>query len=319
MTHAPLLLLAAAALLLSAAGCRPAPTGTPPARRAAFPVFSAENGTNALARAAALLDAAPSRDAGSPGAMAAAGWIAGQLREMGIRCAIDVFRDAAPGGETTFRNVVAEIPSPTTNLPPVLLLSHFDTKSGIPGFTGANDGASSTALLLEIASVAAAGGDLGFPLQLAFLDGEECRVEYGPQDGLHGSRRLAALARKSGVDYRAVVVLDMVGDRDLDAMIPANGDPGLARLLLAAANECGLGEYVRPGEFAILDDHQPFLDAGYPAIDLIDFHYGSQPGLNDYWHTDEDTLDKLSATSFEIVGRVVFAFLRLLGERPGGR
>ena len=291
-----------------AAGCKPDAPAQRGAPRAAPPAFTLREGSNALARAAALLEAAPSRDAGSDGAAKAAEWIASQLAGMGVRHATDTFRDEAPGGETVFRDILAEIPSSRPGAPVVLLLSHYDTKSGIPGFVGANDGASSTALLLEIASLAAET-DFGVTLQFAFLDGEECRVEYGPRDGLHGSRHLAARARRLGMRYRAVVLLDMVGDRDLDVTLPSNGDAELTRRILAAARSCGLEDAFRRGG-GVLDDHQPFLDAGYPAIDLIDFHFGSRPGLNDYWHTAGDTLDKLSAESLEKVGRVLFAFLR---------
>lgn len=268
------------------------------------------DGGQALALAEEFIRVAPSRDAGSDGAFAAAEWIAGQLRASGLDARIDSFEDIAPGGDTVFRNVIAEIPPPSPDAGWIVLLSHFDTKSGIPGFTGANDGASSTALLLCLASrIAGAGGDGRHGFVFAFLDGEECRVRYGKNDGLHGSRRLAAQLKEEARAVRAVVLLDMIGDRDLLVTIPRNGDRALTLKMLAAAESCGLRDFFKAGDGGVLDDHQPFLDAGFPAIDLIDFKYGSVPGANDYWHTSQDTIDKLSPESLETVGRVVVAFL----------
>jgi Zn-dependent M28 family amino/carboxypeptidase len=166
-------------------------------------------------------------------------------------------------------------------------------------------------LLLALADWYRSAPPLKSALWLAFLDGEECRRDYGPHDGLHGSRRLARDIVDRGVAERvqAVVVLDMIGDRNLKVMLPRNGTPSLmAAVLKAAATEqCRPVFTLHPG--SVLDDHQPFLDAGMPAVDLIDFEYGSAPGRNDYWHTAGDTLDKLSADSLHLVGRVVIRLL----------
>jgi Zn-dependent M28 family amino/carboxypeptidase len=97
----------------------------------------------------------------------------------------------------------------------------------------------------------------------------------------------------------------MAGDRDLTLMLYENGTPELKAAVLQAASEEGIRHKVALARSSILDDHQPFLDAGIPAVDLIDFQYGSRPGLNDYWHTPADTLDKLSAESLTRVARIV--------------
>jgi glutaminyl-peptide cyclotransferase len=277
---------------------------------AATPLFASADGTAALARAAALVALGP-RDAGTPGAAAAATWIAEQLSSAGIEARIDRFEESAAGTAATFRNVVAERPGPSGEW--LVLLSHFDTKGGLAaGFAGANDGASSTGLLIEIARRLAASGPWRHGWVAGFLDGEECRVRYGPRDGLHGSRRLAGQFKREGRRVRAVVVLDMVGDRDLQITVPRNGTPALAMALLDAAGTCGHRERFGLYGGEILDDHQPFLDAGFPAIDVIDFDYGSAPGRNDYWHTPADTLDKLSADSLRIVGQTTLELVRRL-------
>ena len=190
----------------------------------------------------------------------------------------------------------------------IILLSHFDTKSGISDtFAGANDSGSSTGLLLEMARVLKQGPVPPVDLVLAFLDGEECRVAYGPHDGLHGSRYLARTLVQNRCDrrVRAVILADMVGDRDLDVGIPRNSSPALVSLVFAAAHEEQARSMFSLSSGSVLDDHVPFLDAGMPAIDLIDFTYGSSGGGNDYWHTDADTLDKISADSLAVVGRVI--------------
>jgi Zn-dependent M28 family amino/carboxypeptidase len=199
----------------------------------------------------------------------------------------------------------------------VVLVAHFDTKSGIPGFVGANDSGSGVGLLLELARVLAASPPGPVEVRFAVLDGEESQVAYGANDGLHGSRRLAARARNEGwaPRVRAVVVFDMVGDRDLTVEIPRNSTPRLVAAVFDAARAAGVRDRFRWGRTETLDDHVPFIEAGMPAVDVIDFSYGSAPGLNDYWHTPQDTLDKISPASLEIVGRSAIEFLR---KAPSG-
>jgi glutaminyl-peptide cyclotransferase len=308
-------LLAAAFL----AGCRPAaPAGaaadtTAPA---AWPAFTAADGTNALRRVEALCALGP-RDAGTPGAARAAAWIAAQLAAAGLAPRVDLFTNDTPSGPLAYRNVLTEWPPSHAATSGgggwIVLLSHYDTKPGIAtNFTGANDGGSSTGLLLELAAKLRAAGPLPARVLCAWLDGEECRAAYGPRDGLHGSRRLAAQLAAERRRVRAVILLDMVGDRDLTVTIPANVTPALALLALDAAQAAGVRGKFGLLDGGLLDDHQPFLDAGFPAVNLVDFRYGSGPGLNDFWHTPQDTPDRLSARSLEAVGRVVLEMLRRL-------
>jgi Zn-dependent M28 family amino/carboxypeptidase len=265
-------------------------------------------GSNALSEVARFLALGP-RDGGTAASGKAAQYLATRLAGFGIAAEIDAFPDETPDGTSVFHNVIGRLPGTSTGI--VVVAAHFDTKAGIPGFQGANDSGSGVGLLLALADWYRSAPPLKSALWLAFLDGEECRRDYGPHDGLHGSRRLARDIVDRGVAERvqAVVVLDMIGDRNLKVMLPRNGTPSLmAAVLKAAATEqCRPVFTLHPG--SVLDDHQPFLDAGMPAVDLIDFEYGSAPGRNDYWHTAGDTLDKLSADSLHLVGRVVIRLL----------
>ena len=291
-------------LLLS--GCRPAPpTGLAP---------DLVQGEAALAEVRALVAIGP-RAAGTPGARQAAEHLLGRLRALGIAASLESFTVAGPAGPLALNNVMGIIPGQTPAGAArawVVLGSHYDTKAGVSDtFEGANDSGSSCGLLLELARLIKASAPLPFNTLLAFFDGEECQNQYGPQDGLHGSRRLAAALQRDGRarQVRAVIILDMVGDRDLSITLPRNGTPQLTAAVLRAAQAVGARDKFSLYRATLLDDHQPFLEAGMPAVVIIDFEYGSRPGLNDYWHTPADTLAKLSAESLGIVGRVVAQLL----------
>ena len=270
-------------------------------------VIPAELGANALERVRSLCELGV-RDALTPGAEVAAKWLAAELSTIGLKPGTDTFDDPAPDGSTRlFHNVMATVPG--TGKGHVLLLSHYDTKSGISDhFVGANDGGSSTGLLLELAAYFARNPAVP-SVTFAFLDGEECRRAYSETDGLHGSRRLARKLRESKQRIDAIILLDMVGDRDLRLTLPRNGTAHLKTALLDAAAAQGLRAKVGLLSYDMVDDHVPFLDAGFPAIDLIDFEYGSAPGLRDYWHTDADTIDKLSSESLQVTGAIVIQLI----------
>lgn len=259
------------------------------------------------------------RDAGTPGAERAAQYIVDELRRIGVKAEIDMFEEATPGGRKIFRNVIGRIGEGGRRT--IVLGSHYDTKSGIgPKFQGANDSGSSTGLLLALASFFAAKPIPGTNLVLAFFDGEECSVSYGAHDGFHGSRRLARTLVEGGISktVAGVIVLDMVGDRDLNISIPQNSTPALCVAAFDAASCEAARAKFSLSRYDVLDDHVAFIDAGMPAVDLIDFAYGTGPGLNDYWHTEEDTIDKLSAESLETVGRVTIRMVNALVENRKG-
>jgi len=270
------------------------------------------DGGRAMAEVEALVAIVP-RDAGSAGGRRAAVHLQNRLNEMGIKALIDTFSDETPRGKKPFNNVLARLPGKTDRL--IILGSHFDTKSGIaPDFQGANDSGSSTGVLLELARVLKARGPYETEFLFTFFDGEECMVEYGPKDGLHGSRRLAQQIYEAGGAplVEAVIVLDMIGDKNLNVTVPRNSTTRLVKELFFAAHEQNVRNKFSLGPGSILDDHVPFLIAGMPALLVIDFEFGSAPGLNDYWHTTEDTLDKLSVESLQTIGDVVLRMVENL-------
>jgi len=234
------------------------------------------------------------RDSGTPGAEKAANYLKERLQAIGVEAEIQSFEE---------------------------LGSHYDTKVGIEPFEGANDSGSSTGLLLELAKQLLATAPHPVEIRFAFFDGEECREHYTPNDGFHGSEYLAETMVADGSLERiqAMILMDMVGDKDLTMTVPRNGDSDLGALLFASARTEGVRKYFRLFPFTVGDDHEAFLKRGVPAIDLIDFHFGSAPGLNDYWHTPEDSMDKLSADSLEIIGRVVLRMVDELGRRGTGK
>ncbi|MEI6807537.1 MAG: M28 family metallopeptidase [bacterium] len=276
------------------------------------------NGLAVIEQVRRFLEVGP-RDAGTPGAGRAAGYLLGELQRLGIRAEIDEFKEVTPAGRKVFRNVIGRIGRSGGKI--IVLGSHYDTKSGIGAkFQGANDSGSSTGLLLELAAVLKTVPPQETEIMFAFFDGEECNVSYSRNDGLHGSRRLAQMLVESGAsgNVAGVIVLDMVGDRDLTICIPHNSTPGLCSAVFAAAHEEGVRSKFSQSRSEVLDDHVPFFNAGMPALDIIDFSYGSAPELNDYWHTEADTIDKLSAKSLEEVGRVTIRLLNNLLENKKG-
>ncbi len=305
--------LAGAIAVLSLAACGPARPPTAPWDLDP----AAVSGARALEECAALVRIGP-RDAGTPGAQRAAEHIAAQLRARGYAPDIEAFHEAAPGGDTTFRNVLARRAGPGPVRRIILLGAHYDTKSGIANFEGANDACSGAGALLEVARVLADAPPppSGVEIRFAFFDGEECRVSYGPRDGLHGSRHVAAQALREGWarQVAGVIILDMVGDRDWNIALPSNVTPSLAQLLFRAAEEERVRDRVSWSSKVILDDHTPFFEAGMPALNLMDFEYGSAPGLNDYWHTPEDRMEHISAESLATSAKLALRVVRKLAE-----
>ena len=248
------------------------------------------------------------RPAGSPALDQTRRYILEQLKTAGINAVEQPFTATTPVGRVTMTNVVATIPGRRPER--IILASHFDTKLFKDvRFVGANDGASSTAALLELGRVLASRQN-PFTIELLFLDGEEAVVEWSATDSTYGSRHYVTAARQSGslARIRAFVLLDMIGDRDLTIRRDSNSTPWLTDIVWSAAARLGHGgAFV--GEFmAIEDDHLPFLQAGVPAVDIIDLD-------NPTWHTPLDDLEHVSPKSLQIVGDVVLAALPEIEQR----
>lgn len=281
-----------------------------PVLLAATLAFTPQDAALSYRTAKQLVDTCTPRDAGTTRSRLAANCILDSASIVGANVRRDSFTAETPKGERTFVNLTAEFCS-NPDSPWVVIVSHYDTKPGID-CPGANDGASTTGLLVGLAN---AFGNWHTPrgnVMLIWTDGEECMEAYGEHDGFWGSKRAAEMLKKRGLDVKAVICLDMLGDRDLGITIPRNGSPALANIARYAAKKIEEPELVQLVPELIKDDHVAFLEAGFKAVDLIDFKYGSAPGLNDYWHTAEDTMEKISVKSLERAGKVVVEMLNVL-------
>ena len=267
---------------------------------AASLVFTPADAAFSYSNAVEIVRDCSPRDSGTVRCGIAAYRILDLASAAGANVRLDLFSDPTPRGVRHFTNLSADfVASPTGDW--VVVVSHYDTKPGT-GCPGANDGASTSGLLIGLAGALSSRPFDGGNVMLVWTDGEECMEAYSEIDGLHGSRRAAARLRESGRKVRGVVCVDMLGDRDLGISIPGNGTDSLAEAALRAAAARGLEGIVARSEIAIKDDHQPFLEQGFPAIDLIDFSYG--PG-NSWWHTKRDTPDKISTESLHKAGELV--------------
>jgi len=272
------------------------------------------DGDKAFGHVRALVEIGP-RPSGSPGAARAQEYISDKLGRLGLEVREQNFVARTPLGSTKMKNIVCVIPGRTREI--IIIGTHYDTKLfGEFPFVGANDAGSGTGVLLELARcLAVRQSDAA--VWLAFFDGEEAFVRWSRTDGLYGSRHMASLLYRSGdlANVKAMILLDMVGDRDLSITWERNSTPWLREIVWSSAGKMGYGEYFTRTALKISDDHVPFLDYGIPAIDIIDFQYGPDSLTHEYWHTPEDTLDKVSPTSLKIVGDVVIESLPQIIER----
>ena len=277
---------------------------------AASLVFSQADANLALKTATDLVEKHTPRDSGTTRSMLAANYLLDAASAAGADVRRDMFVAKTPKGERRFTNLVASFKR-NPDAPWVVLVSHYDTKTGVD-CPGANDGASTSGLLVALAGVLYNHRTQNDNVMLIWTDGEECMNAYVEDDGLWGSRHAAKSLKESGVKVKAVICLDMLGDKDLHVSIPKNSSPALSKIALAAAKKAGVADKVSHVDLLVKDDHVPFLEAGFKSIDLIDFEYGSAPGLNDYWHTAKDTVDKISEESLFTAGKLVAGMLDIL-------
>ena len=201
----------------------------------------------------------------------------------------------------------------------MVFASHYETNIWLPKtYVGANDGGSSTGLLLEFASLVrekAKNGPMdGYSVWLVFTDGEEAMQRDWSNDSLYGSKHLAEKWQRDGTSkqIKALLLADMIGDSDLNIEQDANSSIRLQMIAFAAASHYGYQSHFYGRQSAIDDDHLPFAKAGIPVMDFIDLDYGYN---NSFHHTPEDTLDKLSSKSLEISGNAMLGTLALLNAR----
>lgn len=273
--------------------------------KAAVPEFDEQNAMRLLTK---LVSFGP-RSAGTAANLRQAKFIADTAREYGAVTKSIKFKRSTTEGTLDFVNIEAVIPGKREAF--IIIGSHFDTKKMPEGikFEGANDGASSTAVLLEmIRTIKKSGVRPEYTLKFVFFDGEECFNEYSPGDGLFGSRQYAGQmgTRSLALKCRAVIILDMVGDKDLTITLPADSDKRLSEMLFEAASRIGSRQYFDYLPGGLIDDHTPFKELGIPVIDIIDFEFG--PG-NSFWHSSEDNIANISAKSLKITAQTTLNML----------
>ncbi|MEP7351976.1 MAG: M28 family peptidase [Acidobacteriota bacterium] len=272
------------------------------------PIWAADlSGDSALefTRKAVLFGPRPS---GSDANMQLQAYILAQLKACKCQVTEDPFRGSTPRGQIAMKNIIAKFPG--TSGRAIAITGHFDTKY-FPNrkFVGASDGGSSTGLLLELARVLT-GETRKDDVYLVFFDGEEAVGEWSDNDKLYGSRHLAQRWKADGTlsKLKGLINVDMIGDRQLNIKQETNSTAGLRQLVWKVASDLGYQSSFVQQSIEIDDDHMPFLQFSAPALDLIDFDYAP-------WHEDTDTMDKLSAQSLQIVGRVVVESIHRLEKQ----
>ena len=266
-------------------------------------VWEEFSGEKALAHVQRLVDFGP-RPPGSGAIEKSGDYIDNQLRLAGWHVTRQAFTDDTPRGKVRFVNLIARFATQAKTAPTFLLCSHYDTKTfDTIRFVGANDGGSSTGLLLELARVLGQHPNLAARTELVFFDGEEAYENFSETDGLYGSRYFAKqLGRNGAKQFRGGILFDMVGDRSLNITLPADSPAEMARDLFGSAEALKLRRYFTYLDRELIDDHTPLNAIGIRTIDVIDFDFA-------WWHTADDTIDKLSAQSLQIVGSVAAYYL----------
>jgi hypothetical protein len=313
--------LAALLALLTACGGSPAASGQAagagPAQEAAPPASTTGgfDAARAYEHVVNLVAIGP-RSAGSEGGRRAQEYIAGQLE--GFDCTVEQQAFTARGtpvGDVNMKNVVAKIPGASPDI--VMFATHYDSKR-LPNFVGADDGGSSSGVMLELARSLCARKN-ALTVWIAFFDGEEAfNREWVNPDNTYGSREMAARMALSGelARVRAFVLADLVGNRKLRLKRESQSTPWLTDLIWATAARLGYERIFVNESTPIDDDHLPFVNRGVAAADIIDLE---NPQNDSYWHEASDTLDKVSPRSLAVVGHVLMEVLPQLESKfvPG--
>jgi glutaminyl-peptide cyclotransferase len=268
------------------------------------------SGTRALAYTREFVSIG-SRWIGSPGHAKAEDFLRKQFQHDQLE--EDTFTATTPAGPMEMHNFIVRFPGKKDGV--IVLATHYETNYPLRNinFVGANDGGSSTGLLIELANHLRGRTLDGYSVWLVFFDGEEAVQEWSRSDSLYGSRHLAAKWQNDGTLKRikAFLLADMIGDKDLHIEHDQNSTTWVLDVIKKAATRVGDQSYFFTRDNQVEDDHLPFVQRGVPSADVIDLDYGPQ---NAYHHTAQDTMDKLSAKSLTIVGNVLLETIRLLNQ-----
>ena len=251
------------------------------------------------------------RPSGSDAIKQTQNYIYSELHSDGCQFSEDNFHAQTPGGTIVMKNIIAKIPGTGKGI--ILLLTHYDTKR-LANFVGAEDGGSSTGLMLELARHLCSEKPK-LAVWMAFLDGEEAVIDWDANnDHTYGSRELVAKMQLDGdlKNVKAVVLVDMIGQKGLTMKKESSSTPWLVDLIWSTAATLGYQDVFVSQPTSAADDHDPFLAEKVPAVDLIDLDDYIAEG---YWHTPQDTMDKISAKNLAIVGHVMLASVGALEKK----
>jgi glutaminyl-peptide cyclotransferase len=257
---------------------------------------------------------------GSPGHQKTQNLIREVLKRDGAEIAFDDFTASTPRGPVPVHNIIGKFNVSADPKQSIFILAgHYDTLFK-RGFIGANDGASSTAILLAFAD-ALAHHPTRMQIWLLWTDLEEAVRSFEGDDGLYGSRHLAYQLSMSGVvpRIRGLLLLDMIGYKNLSVACETGSDRGLQDVISQAASQLGHSGYFFHYQTSIIDDHMSFIHVGIPAVDVVDAQYGRMgPGfdsMGEFHHTNADTMDKVSEHSLEVVGRTILLTVELVDKQ----
>jgi len=249
------------------------------------------------------------RPSGSQAILLAQDYITSQLSSFGCTVDTDAFSSDTPVGRLPMKNIVAKIPGERQGI--ILLGTHYDTKR-LDNFVGADDGGSSTGLMLEMARRMCEQRPR-YSIWIAFFDGEEAvRQQWQDPDNRYGSRQMAAKMAASGdlKKIHAMILADLVGGKNLLLEREQYSTVELVDLIWKTAKRLGYGAIFVDQAMPVDDDHLSFLQRGVPSADIIDLVNSAG-----YWHTPQDTMDKISAKSLGLVGHVILESVKELQIR----
>lgn len=285
----------------------PLPTLSLPVDSGPMPVFNAERAMQYVKEIVAL----GPRPIGSANHKKVEDYITSHLK--GDVVEDDAFTADTLEGKFPVRNIIAKFPGTKDGV--IVIASHYDTNYPLrnTSFVGANDGAATSALLLEFANQLRGKQREGYSVWLLWTDAEEAMKTWSDTDSVYGTRHLAQKWKQDGTakQIKAFLLADMIGDADLDIDRDTHSTPWLESVVYEAATRAGYQSHFFARTNTIEDDHLPFMNIGVPCADIIDINYGYN---NVFHHTVQDTVDKLSTKSLDISGTVILETVRILDK-----
>ena len=279
------------------------------------------SGANVYTVIRQYLAVAPRRWVGSPGHARAVDFIKSHFAPEAGKgdFEIDSFSASTPAGLMPMQNLIVRYPGKKDGV--IVIGSHYETNYPLRdlNFVGANDGAATTALLIELGAYLRTHPPAGYSVWLVFFDGEEAIQSWSAADSLYGSRHLAAKwsSNETLPKIKAFLLADMVGDKDLNIDRDANSTPWLLDLLSVAAKNTGHSSSIFKNSTQVEDDHLPFVKRGVPSLDIIDLDYGpptAEHPEGGFHHTELDTIDKVSPRSLQTSADLFLAMLPLIDQ-----